>query len=306
VGPPSFGCGDRALVARAILLTRRDWVAQDTTTFSGGGWVTDWHILSNPRPQTVLQALSIQPEHTQFVIDFGQQRNNVGLFHFQRLNLTSLSTMRLRAGLDPTFTTNAYDTGTVTGWPKDKTAFTVNSWGETTVNGVYEPEEYAALGMHRFFIPPAPIVARYVKVEIVDLSSLIPAQIGCFGAYETWQPLRGLALSPMGPDLGFSRDWIDESDIQTAAFGSRYFIPRGKRQRWNLGFSQLALVDYMRRVLGWLAYVGKTTPLAIAFQPDDTANLEKNAIWGTLSQDVAVDHPFFATARLPLVMEQLI
>jgi hypothetical protein len=273
---------------------------------SGGGWVTPFATLVDPRPQVVLQARSPDPADTTFTIDLGAQRANVGLFHFQRLNITTLATMRLRADLDGTFASPTYDTGTVSGWPQDKAPFTISPWGVLTLNGQYEPEEYVALGLPRYFIPTTPVAARFIKVEIFDPTADVPAQIGCFGACETWAPLSGPNLTAVGPDKGFSRTLVDESDVQTVPYGSRYFIPRGKRWRFNLGFSEVHVVDLMNRILGWVAYVGKSTPIAISINPDDKPNLEKNSLWGTLTNDVAIDHPFYATARLPLTLEQLI
>jgi hypothetical protein len=175
-------------MARSILLTRRDWMLEPLTIIVGGGWLTPFANLLDPRPQTVIQARSTDPADTTFTVDFGAQRNNIGLFHFQRLNVSSLATIRVRAGSDITFATGTYDSGIVSAWPVDKVPFTLDPWGILSINGTYEAEEYIALGLPRYFIPPTPCAGRYVKVEIWDNSAVVPAQIGCFGACETWAP----------------------------------------------------------------------------------------------------------------------
>lgn len=282
------------------MLGRRDHAAHRDAVFSDGAWVTSFSTLIDPRPQVVFQAVSPEPESTRFTLDFGALRT-IGLFHFQRLTVTSLATMRLRAGNDPTFATNVFDTGTVTGWPRDKQPFTITPWGELTLNGVYEPEEYFAFGMPRFFIPPQPVLVRYVKVEIFDATAAVPAQIGNFGAYETWQP--------QFSEFGWSLTFIDESEIQSASYGSRFIVPLGKRRRINIGLSfGSAAGEQMvkEKVIGWLAITGKSTPTVIAVFPDDTLHVEKRAIYGTIVDDVALANPSYAFYQMPITLEQLI
>lgn len=198
-------------------------MAQQNVTASGGAWLTPFETLTDPRPKVVYQARSPDPDDTWFTVDLGVQRNNVGLFSFQQFGVTSLGVMRLRAGVDPTFATTTYDTGLVSAWPQDKAPFSITPWGELTVNGVYEPEEYEVLGLPRFFVPPSPIIARYLKVEISDSTASVPARIGNFGAFETWAPLHGVA-----PD--YKIDVVDETGVDTASNGAKYFTPRSLRQ----------------------------------------------------------------------------
>lgn len=283
-------------MARSVLLARRDWVRHQDTVISGGAWTTPSSTLTDPRPQVVWQASSPEPEATTFTVDFGVARS-VGLMQFQRLGVTSLATMRIRAGADPTFVTNVYDTGDVTGWPRDKQPFSTTPWGELTLNGVYEAEEFISLGMPRFFIPPTPIFVRYLRVQIFDPTAYVPAQIGCFGAYETWQPTYS--------DFGWTMTFIDETDVQTVPYGSRFFIPRGKRRRINIGLS-FKEPEYLQIAVGWVAMTGKATPTVISIYPDDTLNVEKRALYGHLIEDVVIANPAYAFYQMPISVEQLI
>jgi len=286
-------------------------VREPIATFSLGAWLTPFDALVDPRPQVVMAARSPSPEDTRFDINFGAQRNNVGLIHFQRLMVSQLATIRVRLSNDPNFTSTTYDSGVVSGWPVDKPQFSTSPWGNLTITGQYEVDEYMALGMPRYFIPPAPVTATYCRVNIADVSADVPAQIGCFGCCEIWQPIRSL-------DLGWSTTFVDESDIETVPYGSRYILARGKRRRLNIGFSSIRQlpspgtspapedIELMQRALGWVAMMGRSTPLAISIFPDDTPNLEKRTVWGTLSDDVAIDNPYFATYRMSMTLEQLI
>jgi hypothetical protein len=289
--------------------------SEPTARFSNGAWLTPYETLLDPRPQVMLQARSPNADDTRIDIDLGVQRNNVGLIHLQNLRVSSLATIRVRTSLnDPTFTTlgtDDFDSGVVTGWPQDKDPFSVTPWGDLTINGVYEPEEYIQLGMPRYFIPLSPVRARYVRINISDNTAEVPAHIGCLGICETWEPVRS-------PDYGWSITVIDESNIQTAPYGSRFFIKRGTRRRLNLGFSLIRQVpdpaqaksdadlELMQKAMGWAMMVGKSIPIVIVPFPDDTPNVERRAVYGTISEDTVIDNPFFAEYRLPIVLEQLI
>lgn len=281
-----------------MLITRRDWMVESTTTMNGGNWLTPFSSLIDPRPQTVIQAASVDPESTMFTVDFGAQRNNIGIIGFQRLMVTSLATMRVRVGTDASFTTNQYDSGIVSAWPQDKTPFSIDVWGNISLNGTYDPDEYVALGLPRYFVPTTPVVGRYVKVEIFDTTAAVPCQIGCFGVYETWEPEQ--------VDFGWSITWIDESDVQTVPYGSRFIIPRGKRRKLSIGLSSIKTTDLMSKVQGWAGIIGKSRPVVMSIFPDDKPNLEKRTIYGTLTDDIAISNPYFARYQVPLTLEQLI
>jgi hypothetical protein len=277
---------------------------------SGGRWVTSFENLINPRPQMVLQALSPSPDDTLLNINLGVQRT-VGLFWFQGFGVSSAATTRLRFGNDPTFGVTTYDSGVASGWPQDKDPMSVNTWGEFSITGQYEADEYVDLGMPRGFVPLVPVVGQYIRINIADSTAQIPAQLGCFGAFETFAPLSNI-------DLGWSTVFVDETDVPTTPYGSKFFISRGKRRRLNLGVSNIRQVpsqsltspvtdvELMQRILGWVAMTGKSRPIVISVFPDDTMNLEKRTVYGTLSDDVTITNPYFAEYQLSVTLEQLV
>jgi hypothetical protein len=99
---------------------------------------------------------------------------------------------------------------------------------------------------------------------------------------------------------------MDESDIQTAPYGSRFVIPRGKRRKLNVGMTAVSEADLMARIQGWVGMIGRSRPIVIAIFPDDKPNIEKRAVYGLISEDVAIDNPYFARYRVPITLEQLI
>lgn len=287
-------------MARTMLITRRDFVADPATTnFTGGAWLTPFSTLIDPRPQTVLLARSPEPDDTWFQMDLGVERQ-VGLFHFQRLGVTRFGFLRVKFGNDGNFVSNNYDSGLLSAWPQDKAPGTNDPWGELTVNGVYIEDEYVAMGLPRFVIPTAPVRGRYLRVEIQDTTNSQAPYVGVFGACETWAPLRS-------PGFGWSITTVDESDVQTVPYGSRFIVPRNKRRRLSIGFdSTLSKDEVVKVIYGWAMMMGKSRPFVISVFPDDTPNVEKQTVWGTLSNEPEITNPHYASYSMSLQIEQLI
>lgn len=269
------------------------------TTIGGGAWLTPYSYLIDARPQNTLRARSPEPADSTLFIDLGTQRM-IGLIHIQNLRVTQFAVMRVEAGTDHAFASHVYDTGLISAWPLDKAQFSTTPWGETTPTGQIEPQEYLALGMPRFFVFPTPAWIQYVRIGIIDPAADVAAQIGAVGVCEVWEPQRG-------PDLGWSVGWRDESDVRTTPFGSRFFTVRGKRRVLHLGLSNISADEFWSIAFGWVGMMGRTEPLVAAVFPDDALNIEKRAVYGTISEDlVTTDNPYFATYRVPFTVEQLI
>ena len=289
-------------MARRILISRRDWLQDPAASLTGGVWQPGLPLanLLDPRPQLVAEAVSnVDWGSTQFTVDLGYART-VGLFFFANLRATSLGIMRLRAGNDPAFATNTFDSGWTTCWPPDgSTPFEANPWGELALTHVYMPDEYEKLGYPRILIPSAAISCRYIKVEIHDSTNSTLLQIGCFGACEVWAP-------PVNFAYGWSITPLDESDVQRVPGGASYVTERGMRRRLNLGFPMLDEDEVKSRSLGLALIKGRSTHLVTVPFPDDTNNLEKLAVYGMVSQDGAIGNPFFATYAQPFQIDQSI
>lgn len=285
-------------MSRRILIGFRDWMQQSAASLSGGVWNQSLANMLDPRPQLVAEAADNRdPGSTRFDFDLGRQCT-VGLIWFANLRATSMGFIDIKAGTDPTFASNAYETAT-TCWPQDSTAGEFNGWGQWTLNGVYLAETYGWLGMPRFFIPPATIQCRYGRVEIRDPCAAEPLQIGCFGVSEVWEP-------PINFDYGWQITAMDESVIERVPGGTAYVDERGMRRRLNLGFGQIAESEVWARGFDLSLVKGRRQPLVVLPYSDSTeaAQTEKAGMYGRVSQDSALSNPFFQRFQHPFQIDQ--
>jgi hypothetical protein len=272
----------------------------DKVVISGGFWSLPVSNVINPLPQVVAQALTnLDSASTKFNVDLGYQRNYVGLFFFANLRTSGLGLMRLRASLNSNMSSPTYDTGNVSSWPQDSVAGDFTPWGEWTLNGVYNSEEYLKLGMPRFFIPSVPVKCRYIRVEVFDQSASAPLQIGCFGACEVWESPIDFAPAPQITVL-------DESEITHVPFGSTFITQRGMRRRFNFGFPALGKSEILSKTLGLALLKGGSQPLVAVSFPDEGTSLEKTSVYGLVSQDGVISNPFFGHYAQPVQIDQLI
>lgn len=270
-------------MARNILLARRDRARSGT--YSGGSWAQPLTNLQDINPQKVAVATNTDAASTQFVLDLGAAYT-IGLFYFANLNINSSASIRLRAGTDPDpSAANNYDTGTVGAWPSDD-------------NGTYSSDEYDALGRPRAFIPSSPPSVRYILVEITSAS--FAPQLGVFCACEVVEPT--INMRP-----GWNIAIIDESDVRRVPFGSVYVTSHTfRRRRVNFGFDLLPTAETFATLFSLAAAVGRSVPLVVAPDPEDTDNLERQAVYGMFSQEPQFANPFFGYFEHVYSVEQLI
>lgn len=288
------------MAVRKIIITNRDWMQHEDASFiaGNGSWALPLTNLLDARPQVVAEAVDSRDlNSTKFDVDLGGQRK-VGLIWFVGLNTTSMGLIAIKAGTDPTFASNNY-TASTTCWPQDSVAGENNGWGEWTLNGAYLYDTYAALGMPRFFVPPAVIACRYIRVEIRDTTNSGKLQIGCFGASEIWEP-------PLNFSYGWQITPIDESDIQRVPFGSTDVTQRGMRRRLNLGFPALPLSEVWARSFDLTLTKGRTKPLVVIPFSDTTevTRLEKAGVYGFVSADSQLSNPYFERYAQPFQIDQ--
>jgi hypothetical protein len=131
--------------------------------------------------------------------------------------------------------------------------------------------------------------------------------VGYIGACEMLE-------SPIGTgrELGMKMTVLDEADIQNVPFGSTYITLRARRRRINLGIGFLrqggyyvGLPDQLFNPLRNALVAGKSSPILIVPEPDDTANLERLSVWGLSTTDQAFTNPFFATWATAYQVDQL-
>lgn len=288
-------------MSRKILISRRDWMQEDSAILSGGVWRNESPLINllDSRPQFVAEAVSSQDwNSTKFDADLGFLRK-IGLIFFANLRASYLGFMRVQVSQLSDFSTTVYDSGYVNCRPVDGTAFENDAWGVWSMSGKYQEEEYISLGMPRFFIPSSVIDGRYVRVEVFDNSASQALQIGCFGVCEVWEATQDFAPAPQ-------ITIIDESFVDKIPFGSNFIVNRNIRRRFNFGFPAIENSEVLSRGLGLALIKGKSKPLVAISYPDDLNNLEKTSVYGLVTADGIFSNPFFGFYAMPIQIDQLI
>lgn len=287
-------------MTRRILIGRRDWMQEPGVVLSGGVWVRPLTNLLDYHPQVVAETAENRDYGgSQFTVDLGYQRI-IGMLSFANLRATRSGVMKIYMGNDPTFVTNVFSLITSC-WPQDHDAMAVDGWGTYSFDGIIYGDEYAALGLPRFFIlGSAPITCRYINIQFVDPSNPNPLQIGHFGAWLVWEP-------PVNYSYNWSITPIDEADIVNVPGGSTEITDRGIRRRLNMGFNELPESEILSRGFAVASTRGKSVPLAVAPKSDASQieQLEKFALYGTVSQDSALSNPYFGEWAYPIQIDQL-
>ena len=192
-------------------------------------------------------------------------------------------------GADITVTWGGFSV-TRTAWPSDQL-------------GVYDGLEYAALGRPRIFVSPTPQQASSVSVTINGGGS--PLQVGYIGACEIWEPRYNMAY-------GWRISYLDESDVTRVPFGSTYVTYRARRRRVSIAIDWIPddrafvggdnLVPFAQ---GAFAIAGHSSPIIAIPDPEDTDNLERDAVWGLMSTDPEITNPFFGRRAATFQIDSL-
>jgi hypothetical protein len=291
-------------MTRRILISRRDWMQDAAASFdpSVGFWSPAKPLtnLLDMNPQLAAEAVDNRDTaSTQFVVDLGDLRP-IGLIAFVGLRASAFGLLRVQAGVDPTFVTNLYDSGVVPTWPVDSAAGGLDGWGRWTLNGIYAEDEYTARGMPRVLIPSSENWMRYIKVAIRDTVARDPLTIGCFGAYQVFEPT-----------FNFDYKWeltpVDDSVVTRVPRGSSFIDKRGIREKLNLGFPSMPEEEVWARAFGMMLAKGKSEPFWVVPFSDTTqiTRFEKAAVYGLVSQDSVLSNPYFGRYALPVQIEQL-
>lgn len=285
-------------MARNFLMTRRNWVQEPGAYFYGAGAWYDLLNILDPRPQVVAEAPdNMDWSATQFSMDLGAVRK-VGLIYLINLRVSPLAIIEVTTSWDSTFATANTFHIIASGWPPDEAEpFEPNAWGELGLTHVYLPDEQAALGYPRMFVPPAVVDCRYIRVQIRDSTNVNPIQVGCFGVSEVWE-------APINFDFGWSVTPLDDSDVQRVAWGTSSVTKRGQRRRLNVGFQALDENDFWVRPFGVMMRKGQSEPVVAAPLPEYAPRLEKSAVYGLINNDPQMSNPFFGYWALPFQVEQ--
>lgn len=245
----------------------------------------------DPRPQKIAEASSsLDINSTKFRIDLGFNRK-IGLLAFINLRATSLGLLDVWIGDTSIsdYSSPVFYSGTLPCWPVDSVAGEFTPWGEWTLNGVYNIEEYTNIGMTRFLLLDEEVTGRYIKVEIRDTLNVDPLKIGCFCVCEIWEATDEYQLA-----LGWNISAIDISDVLTVPFGSTDVVKRGIRRQLDMGIQGLSESDFQKKVLGLMLIKGRNQPLIALPVPDETESLEKLGVYGRVPEDGTITNSLYA------------
>jgi hypothetical protein len=268
------------MATRRGLVSFFDWAQYPGVTISGGSFMTDFPATNMllVQPQTVAWASSTS---VTFTVNLGASRT-IGLLHLQNLVTDPTGTIQVTCG--------TYDSGIVNSWATDGA-------------GVYPQLLYTALGRPRVFVPAVPVVASSATFAINAASGNL--MIGFVGVCEVWE-------TPSNILAGDIITVHDESDLQTIPFGSTYITPRAVRRMIDFGIPPIPdhfitpAVDDFVRAFDLAMINGKSSPVMVVKYPDDTDNLERNSVWGTISNDQPFTHRFFGYHDTTFQIRQLV
>lgn len=262
-------------MARNSLITVYDWAQDPAVTISGGAWETQLPAINMLTLQAQLVA-QVVGTSVSFTINLGAPRT-IGMIHLQRFVTDSTGTIQVVAG--------SYNSGVVNARATD-------------LAGVYPPLLNAALGRQRVFIPPIPVVASSVSFTINGVVS--PLQIGYAGVCEILE-IPGNML------VGNVRTTLDESSIDNTPDGSTYVTLRAKRRRLDFGVGGLSEANGDFVDVSDLSLVnGRSSPVVVTKFPDDTNNLERNTIWGLITNDQPFTNSFYGHCDATFQITQLV
>lgn len=262
---------------RNVLISRTDW-GQDPAASVSGSFEPrlPGENLLKIQPQLVAQLTG-----TSFTLNLGSTRM-IGAVHLQRLICDPGATIQVSWG---GFVANA------------------NAWATDNL-GVYDGLEYAALGRPRIFVSPEPMAASSVDVSISGGGS--PLQVGYIGACEVWEPKYNLAYN-------WRMSYLDDSDITRLPFGSTYITLRAKRRRLSFGIDWVpddrvyaGGTNTVPFAQGAMAIQGHSSPIIAIPFPEDTDNLERQAVWGLFSADPEISNPYYAHYATTFQIDQLV
>lgn len=266
-------------MARRALISFFDWAQYPGVLITGGSFETEFPASSmlTLQPQTVARSTG---GTVSFTVDLTVSRT-IGLIHLQNLVTASTGTIQVTCG--------TYNSGLVNSWATDG-------------SGIYSQNLYTALGRSRIFIPTTPVSAQTVSITI-NSAGVIP-MIGFVGVCEVWE-------TPNDMLSGDVTTVHDESDLQTIPFGSTYVIPRAKRRVVDFSLPPLSdahvgMTDNFVKAFDLAMINGKSSPVIVVKYPDDTYNLERNSVWGTISNDLPFTNRFFGYHDTTFQIKQLV
>lgn len=261
----------------------------DDATVAGGSWRSTLPLsnLQNRRLRKFARSLDTALASTQWTVDLGGEKL-CRTFAFINHNLSLDAKVRIRAGLDPTFANNLFDTGWVDAWPAVYSTMSLPFDHPGWFTGKFAEEERQGFYWDVIKSAPATIRIRYVKFEIDDTGNTD-------GYVQTSRCFVGEAHQlEVNMDYGASVGWRDESGVQTSRSGAEFFDVRTPYRVANFttGFMSksegMTVFDIQRRS-------GIHREVLFQYDPNDLKQSLRLSWCGRLEQLDSIQHPYPAT-----------
>lgn len=250
------------------------------TGLSGGSWNSSFPLTNLALKGQALKARSSNAlaASTTFDVNLGAALK-LRLLALIGHNLSIAATIRVRLSTVSNFTSNVYDSGTISAYP-DFYDDSSNDWGQPVLtNG--KPSTADALEMRYpiFFCTPATVTAQYARIEITDTSN--PS-----GYVEISRCFIAPGLQPVinmlyGAQHGYETDTQVQRAVGGAAFYNR--IEGRKTAAFTLG--RTTRERGMGHYLEMERYLNLDRELFFVADPDATSmSMRLASFMGTLKQ----------------------
>lgn len=261
----------------------------DDATVSGGQWRATMPLanLKNRRLRKFARSVNLDLASTQWSVDLGAEKL-CRVFAFINHNLSLDAKVRIRAGLDPTFASNLFDTGWVDAWPAVYSTMSLSFDHPGWFSGKFSEEERKGFYWNVMKSADATIRIRYVMFEIDD-------QTNAAGYIQTSRCFVGEGHQlEINMDYGAAVGWRDETGVQTSRSGAEFFDVRNPYRfaTFTTGFMSksegMTVFDIQRRS-------GTHREITFQYDPADLQQSLRLSWCGRLEQLDPIAHPYPAT-----------
>lgn len=247
----------------------------DGATLSGGSWQAPLTNLQDRRLARVARTSDCTAQNTQFNIDLGKDRK-LEVVSLIGHNISTQGQWRVLMGDDPTFATNAYDSGWVAAWPVVYPFGTLEWEDDNWWDGTISQDDRAGYPGILLDVLPAIMLARYVQVLFNDTAN--PAgylQFGRLFIAPSWQPANNMAY-------GASMNWETDTTVARSLGGTPYFFRKNPRRvdKFTLGY--LSDAEAKAKVFEMQRQLGMDGELLVAWDPNDSLNLIRQSFVGRM------------------------
>jgi len=208
-------------------------------------------------------------------VDFGSGQG-VDFFAIIRHNLSQGGTVRYRLSDVSDFSSAVYDSGTIDAWPVVE-EFGTLPWGIFSWGGLLTPEAAAGYTVSSFEVLDTPLVARYLRINIVDTGNTDGyLEIGRLICGPSYRPSSNYAF-------GSEFEYVDQSRVVKSRGGQTFIdeVERFRRVRFEL--LNIPEAEIFANVFDNIdRQRGVAKDILVIPQPDDPATYITQNIYGRL------------------------